>query len=365
MPAPATTAELLELVAKSGLVDEARLRALVERLTESGSLPADPRSFATELVRYGLTTYFQAKQLELGRWKRFDIGQYRLLEFIGTNTTCAFYLCECARMQRVVVIEVLPAELAGQQESLHRFYGQARAMAACAHPNIVCAYDINQADGVHFIVTEYVDGPRLYDIVQRGPLAPVRVAHYIAQAAHGLQHIHEQGLVHRNVKPHALLLNRHGAIKLGGMNIVLFRHDAPTADDNIRGTPNYIAPEQTLDSTRIDHRADVYSLGCVAYHLLTGQPPFTGARAAQKMIWHRTRDPRPIRELRPEVAEELAHVVDRMMAKAPDARYQSAAEVAEALEPRCRTAIPSPPAEELPQHCPRTREVIERSRPKP
>src|SRR5262245_24986800 len=144
MPAPTTTAELLELVARSGLTDEARLRALVEHLTESGSLPADPRAFATELIRNGCTSCFQAKQLLLGRWTGFDIGQYRLLEFIGTNTTCAFYLCECPRTQRVVVLEVLPPALADIPSTLDRFHREARAMARCCHPNIVSVHEVNQ-----------------------------------------------------------------------------------------------------------------------------------------------------------------------------------------------------------------------------
>jgi serine/threonine protein kinase len=359
MAAPTTTAELLELVAKSGLTDSTRLRALVEHLTESDSLPADPRDFATELIRYGLVTCFHAEQLLLGRWKRFCLGMYTVLERFGTDTTGTFFLGEHTRMQRVVTIKTLPITTAENPHGLHRFYAEARAMATCQHPNVACAYDINNEDGLHFIVMEYVDGARLYDIVRRGPLDPVRVANYIAQAAHGLHHIHEQGLVHRNVKPHVLLLDRRGMIKVGGMNIVLFRHDLST-NDKIRGTPNYIAPEQARDSVRVDCRADVYSLGCTAYHLLTGRPPFTGASAAQKMLWHQTREPEPIRSLRPEVPEELARVVERMMAKRAESRYPSAADAAEALEPWCRAPIPPPPAEELPQHCPRVREAIER-----
>jgi eukaryotic-like serine/threonine-protein kinase len=361
MPAPTTTAELLALVSQSGLTDESRLRALVDQLTESAPLPADPRVFATELIRYGFTTYFQTEQLLQGRWKRFRLGSYIVLERLGTDTMGTFFLCEDTRMQRVVAIKTLPILMAENPHDLNRFYREARAMAACNHPNVVCDHDISQVENLHFIAMEYVDGASLYDLVRRGPLDPVRVAHYMAQAAHGLQHIHEKGLVHRNVKPRAIFLDRRGRIKVGGMNIVLFRHDDQYADAAIRGTPNYIAPEQALDSSRVDHRADIYSLGGTFYHLLTGKPPFTGASAEQKINWHQTREPSPIRALRPEVPEEMARVVERMMAKSPTSRYQSAVEVAEALAPWSRTAIPPPAAEELPTHCPRAQEAILRA----
>ena len=364
MPAPTTTAELLELVAKSGLTDEPRLRGMVEHLTESGPLPVDPRALATELVRHGVTTGFQVEKLLRGEWQGFDIGQYRVLESIGANTTGALYLCECARLHRLVAVEVVPSWLAAIPNHLDRFFRQARAMASCSHENVVRAYEVAQDGNTHFIVMEYVDGARLYDIVRRGPLDPVRVAHYVAQAADGLQHVHDRGLVHRNVKPTNVLLDRRGRIKVGGMNIVLLPY--VTTDDAIRGTPNYIAPEQVTDSTRVDRRADVYSLGCTAYHLLTGRPPFTGGSAAEKLSWHQTRTPEPLRSLRPEVPEELGRVVERMMSKAPEARYQSTAEVAAALEPWCLTPVPPPPTQELPDHCPRVRAAIERtSRPQP
>ncbi len=354
MPAPTTTAELLELVFQSGLADEARLRAYVGSFAE-----ANPRDLANALIAAGFLTYFQANQLLLGRWRQFNIGQYRVLEQLGTDTTGTFFLCECTRMQRVVAVKVLPTALGRISSGLERFYREARAMAACNHPNIVCAYDVAYADDLHFVTMEYVDGASLYHIVRRRPLDPIRVAHYITQTADALQHMHEQGLVHRNVKPTKIIVDRSGRIKLGGMNIVLFRH-GPLVDAAIRGTPNYIAPEQAINSSGVDHRADIYSLGCTAYHLLTGQPPFTGGTRAQKLLWHQTLEPNPIRSLRPDVPVELALVIERMMSKDPAARHQSAAEVIAALEPWCRTPVDRPSSEELPDHCPRVCDALAR-----
>jgi serine/threonine protein kinase len=361
MSAPTTTPELLDLVYQSGLTNETQLRAYVGGLTETQSLPSGPSRFAGELVRDGFLTVFQAGELVQGKWKGFSLGRYLMLEKIGLGRSCAFYLCEDTQVQRVAAIKLLAPALAEVPDSLGRLYREARAMAACSHPNVVCAYHVDEAEGLHYLAMEYIDGANLLGLVRRGPLDPVRAAHYVSQAAAGLQHVHEQGLVHRNVKPGKLLLDRSGTVKLGGMSIVLFTGDAQHSEESLRGTPNYIAPEQAANSSGMNHRADIYSLGCTAYHLLTGRVPFPEGTAAEKIAWQRTREPQPIRELRPEVPEEMARVVERMMNKTPDARYQSAAEVAAALAPWCRTPIPPPATEELPDHCPRVREAIARS----
>ena len=184
MPAPANSSEFLEVVRKSGLIPEEQLRTELTRLrtTQPGSQTIEQLSAA--LIRDGLLTRFQAKQIKIGRYKRFDIaGKYRLLELLGIGGMGAVYLCEHVFMKRLVALKVLPTDKMREESALMRFYREARAVAALDHPNIVRAYDIDKNEGLHFLVMEYVDGASLQEVVARhGPLDPARAAHFAAQA---------------------------------------------------------------------------------------------------------------------------------------------------------------------------------------
>jgi serine/threonine protein kinase len=358
MPAPASADELLDLVRKSGVVDEARLDVHLKQLAEQSGVPSDPSALAGVLIRDGLLTYFQADQLLQGKWKRFFIGKYKVLERIGTGGMGQVFLCEHKLMRRRVAVKVLPAAKAADPSSLERFYREARAVAALDHPNIVHAYDIDQDDNLHFLVMEYVDGTNLQDLVKKfGPLDVPRACHYIYGAAVGLQHAYELGLVHRDIKPGNVLVDRSGVVKILDMGLARFFNDDEDAltrkyDETVLGTADYLAPEQALDSHGVDIRADVYGLGGTFYYLLTGQPPFPEGTIAQKLLWHQTREPTPLRSLRPDVPEDLAAVVAKMMAKDPAQRYQTPAEVIAALADWVKTPIPPPPDREMPQLSP-------------
>src|SRR5438552_3530507 len=202
MPAPTSATELVELMQRSGVVEAARLTAYLQALRERDAVPTDPKVFATQLIRDGVLTYFQAEQFLLGKWKRFSIGKYKVLERLGSGGMGQVFLCEHKLMRRKVAVKVLPTAKAEDSSSLERFYREARAVAALDHPNIVRAYDIDQDDNLHFLVMEYVDGSSLQEIIKRaGPMDVLRTAHYIRQAAMGLQHAHETAaLVHRDIK---------------------------------------------------------------------------------------------------------------------------------------------------------------------
>ncbi len=358
MPAPATADEFLDLVRKSGVVDESRLTVHLRKLGGRPGVPDDPQKLAAVLVRDGLLTYFQADQLLQGKWKRFFIGKYKVLERVGTGGMGQVFLCEHKLMRRRVAVKVLPAAKAQDASSLDRFQREARAVAALDHPNIVRAYDIDQDDGLHFLVMEYVDGTSLHDLVRKfGPLDPLRACHYVYGAAVGLEHAHEMGLIHRDIKPGNILVNRSGVVKVLDMGLARFFNDDEDQltrkyDENILGTADYLAPEQAIDSHSVDIRADLYSLGGTFYYLLTGQPPFPEGTVAQKLLWHQTRDPAPVRSVRPQVPEEVAAVVARMMAKDPARRYQTPAEVMAALAVWVQTPIPPPSDKEMPQLSP-------------
>jgi serine/threonine protein kinase len=358
MPAPASVQELLELVQKSGVTDEGRLKTYLARLTAQGGVPADPPRMAQFLVRDGLLTFFQAEQLLQGKWKRFSLGKYKVLEKLGSGGMGQVFLCEHKLMRRRVAVKVLPTNKAQDKASLERFYREARAVAALDHPNIVRAYDIDQDENLHFLVMEYVDGTNLQDLVRKfGPLDVLRACHYVYGGAVGLQHAHEIGLVHRDIKPGNILIDRSGVVKILDMGLARFFHDETDAitrqyDENVLGTADYLSPEQALDSHTVDIRADVYSLGATFYYLLTGSAPFPDGSVAQKLIWHQSREPRLLKSLRPEVPDEVVFVVQKMMAKRPEDRYQTPAELMAALAPFVTTPIPPPEERELPQLSP-------------
>jgi serine/threonine protein kinase len=296
MPAPTSADEFLQLARKSGVLDERRLDAYLETYTATEALPAEPARLAGILVRDGLLTHFQAEQFLLGKWRRFTIGKYKVLERLGAGGMGSVYLCEHKLMRRRVAVKVLPTAKADDPAALERFYREARAVAALDHPNIVRAYDIDQDDKLHFLVMEHVDGSNLQEIVKKsGPLDPIRAAHYIHQAALGLQHAHESaGLVHRDIKPGNILVDRNGIVKVLDMGLARFFHDqednlTKKFDENVLGTADYLAPEQAIDSHGVDIRADIYSLGATFYFCLTGRTPFNEGSVAQKLIWHQTR----------------------------------------------------------------------------
>jgi serine/threonine protein kinase len=354
MPPPAKNEEFLELIQKSGVVEAARVKSYVQKLNESAAQPAKPEELAEAMVRDGVLTYFQAEQLLQGKWKRFFIGKYKVLERIGTGGMGQVFLCEHKLMKRRVALKVLPAAKAQDPASLERFYREAKAVAALDHPNIVRAYDIDQDENIHFLVMEFVDGPNLQELVKKiGPLDPTRACHYIFGATVGLQHAHEMGLVHRDIKPGNVLVDRTGVIKVLDMGLARFFHDEDDQltkkyDENVLGTADYLAPEQALDSHSVDIRADIYSLGGTFYYLLTGSPPFPEGTIAQKLLWHQTRETRPIRSIRPDVPEALASIIETMMRKDPARRYQTPADVLTALAPWVQTPIAPPTEQEIP-----------------
>ncbi len=253
-------------------------------------------------MRDGLLTTFQAEQFLQGKWRRFTIGKYKVLERLGSGGMGSVYLCEHKLMRRRVAVKVLPSAKAEDTSSLERFYREARAVAALDHPNIVRAYDIDQDDKLHFLVMEHVDGCSLQEIIKKtGPMDVLRACHYIRQAALGLQHAHETaGLVHRDIKPGNILVDRNGIVKILDMGLARFFHDEDDMltkkfEENVLGTADYLAPEQALDSHSVDIRADIYSLGATFYFCLTGRTPFAEGTVAQKLIWHQTRQPKPLR----------------------------------------------------------------------
>jgi eukaryotic-like serine/threonine-protein kinase len=358
MPVPTTTDELLELIRKSELIPPQRLETFVGQ-AEAASSARTPRELMSLLIAGGLVTQFQAEQFLQGKWRGFTIGKYKVLERLGSGGMGTVYLCEHLMVGRKVAVKVLPTSQADNPSALGRFYREARAAGVLDHPNLVKAHDIDQEGGLHFLVMDYVDGASLQEIVSRfGPVSVARACDFVRQAANGLQAAHAAGLIHRDVKPANIMLERSGAIRLLDLGLARFYNDNVDLltlkydEKNVLGTADYVAPEQALNSHEVDIRADIYSLGATFYFLLTGQPPFAGGKIAQKLIWHQVRHPRPVHEVRPEVPAELGAVLEKMMAKNPAQRYQAPQEVIDALAPWTREPVPPPRPEEMPRLSP-------------
>jgi serine/threonine protein kinase len=341
---------------QSGVVEPNRLAAGVPEL------PDNPKEAARVLVREGWLTYFHAEQLLKGKWRGFCIGKYQILERLGCGGMGAVYLAEHSVLRRRVAVKVLPLHLAKESWFLDRFYREAQAVAAVNHPNIVHAHDVDRDGDFHYLVMEYVDGSSLQHIVHdHGPLSYLRAAHYLRQAALGLEHARGAGIVHRDIKPGNLLLDRQGVIKILDMGLACFaegprKNHVKPSERVMVGTDDYLAPEQIVDSDSVDIRADIYGLGATLHYLLTGKPPFPEAPSPSlKLIWHLTRTPPPVSEHRADVPPGLDKLLRQMMAKNPWERPQTPGDVAEALQPYTRQPIEPPPAKEMPQLSPALR----------
>jgi serine/threonine-protein kinase len=335
-----TSERFLDMVARSALVDPKASDKLVEKVRAKleGHLPENPKKLANVFVQQGLLTDWHVEKLLSGKYKGFFLGKYKLLGHIGTGGMSSVYLAEHTRMGDRRAIKVLPKSRVRDATYLARFQLEAKAIASLNHPNIVCAYDIDNEGDVHYIVMEYVDGIDMQQLVKRdGPLDFSTAADMIAQAARGLEHAHSKGVIHRDVKPANLLIDKKGSVRLLDMGLALVAagdEESLTVanNENVLGTADYLAPEQALNSHSVDHRADIYGLGCTLYFLLTGKPPFSDGTLAQRIAKHQTEMPKPIRQTRSDCPGELEGICVKMIQKDPRYRYQSAKEVAEALE---------------------------------
>jgi serine/threonine protein kinase len=334
---PASTAALLNLVRVSGIHAGV---ALDEQLAEGPELPPEPGRAAEMLVRRGVLTRFQAKQLLAGRHKGFRLGAYVILDLLGQGGMGAVYLAEHSTLRRRVALKVLRTQKAPDARvSVERFLREARAVAALDHPNIVRIHDVAQEADVHYLAMEYVEGQTLDRILARGNgIGAAQAVAYVAQAASGLQHAHEKGFVHRDIKPGNLILGTDGTVKI--LDMGLARSLTSSADNltemldkgAVVGTADYIAPEQALGDAKVDIRADIYSLGATFFALVTGKPPFQG-NTSQKLAQHQMRAAPDLSAEDPTFPPELARIASRMLAKKPQDRFQTPADLIAALAP--------------------------------
>jgi serine/threonine-protein kinase len=362
----ATAKQFLMALAARNLISQEQVAQIDSSLGGEG---IDPAALADRLVDQGLLTRFQVEQLFQDEGETLNLGQYRLLDRLGAGGMGQVFKAEHILMKRVVALKIIAAPLLPDPWAVERFHREIQAAARLWHPNVVAALDAAEDQGQHFLVMEYVDGTDLHHLVKQGGPLPIALAcEYIRQAALGLQHAHEHGLVHCDIKPANLMVC--GGVTSGGAasGDDIFSpttHHSPLTTHQIKildlglahlagkarvkpepapgggpssscwmGTPDFMAPEVGLDPNAADIRSDLYSLGCTFYYLLTGKTPFPGETWPEKLLQHQLDPATPVTEGRPDIPPEVADLLHhRLLAKDPAQRYQTPAELVEALRP--------------------------------
>lgn len=337
----------LELVQKSGLVPADKLKqALSELSKRAAGKPVQLEELSQFLISAGLITQWHHDKLLTGKFKGFFLGQYKLLSLLGTGGMSTVYLAEHSLSGQRRAIKVLPRARVNDKSYLDRFFREGRAAASLSHPNIVRIYDLANEEDVYYMVMEYVPGVDLHQKIQNeGPAKIEDALSYLGQAAEGLAHAHARSIVHRDIKPANLLLTSDGTLKILDLGLALVNEEQESLtlmhDEKVMGTADFLAPEQALNSHNVDARADIYSLGCTLYYLVTGQPPFAEGTIAQRIAMHQSRDPKPLRELRPDCPPLLEALCQRMMKKSPADRIPSCEKLLQAIE-ICRESLVPP-----------------------
>jgi serine/threonine protein kinase len=345
---------LCGLLMRSKLLTPDEVKNVYQRwLATARDNTASAPQFLKWLVAGQHLTEYQAGLIAKGQVDNFFLGQYKILERLGRGRMAGVYKA-VHQLGQVVAIKVLPPSKAKDAQILGRFQREARLAVKLKHPNVVRAFQVGEANGLHYLVMEYLDGETLDEIlVRRKRFPPNEAVRVVHQALTGLQHIHEQGLVHRDLKPGNIMLvpgpqpgepdsTLQATVKILdiGLGRQLFEESSQAAAQDLQltgegvllGTPEYLAPEQARNPHGSDIRADIYSLGCVLYHCLTGQPPFPDTNVLSQMVRHATETPRPLKELNPVVPDGLQQIINWMLAKDPGQRYPTPERAAQALQ---------------------------------
>jgi serine/threonine-protein kinase len=341
------------------LVDALRGRPILrpeqfdELLRDHAPAHADTQELAKALIRLRWLTIYQAKKIVAGKADELVIGPFVVLDRLGEGGMGKVYKAVQLSLNRVVALKVVRAALLKSEIALKRFEREVKAAADLNHPNIVRVFDAGQIADKHFLAMEYIAGSDLARLVREQGTLPVEMAcSCVRQAALGMQHAHDRKMVHRDIKPSNLLVAKDAKGQYSARNVVKIldmglarvhlddgsgEHLSSelTATGTVIGTPDFMSPEQAKNSSSVDHRSDLYSLGCTFYYLLTGQAPFTNGNALEKLLQHQMDAPRPVQLLRMDVPPEVATIVHCLLAKKPEDRFQSGAALAHALEPWC------------------------------
>jgi serine/threonine-protein kinase len=350
--------DLIQAIRASGLFAPEQFQALVREVAPSGG---DALAVLKHLIKTDRITRYQLKKILHGRSAELFIGPYVITDKLGSGGMGKVYRAREPTTGRALALKVVRPALVVNPTVRGRYAREVQAAGKLDHPNIVRVFDAGEADGKFYLAMEFVDGIDLARLMHDyGALQVAEACEYVRQAGLGLQHAHDRGFVHRDVKPSNIVVagERHlpqatepAVVKI--LDLGLARAIDPedmvvpdlTRDHTVVGTPDYMAPEQAKNSKQVDPRADLYSLGCALYFLLTGQVPFPGTSVIEKILAHQTEPPPPLQALRPDVPAAVAEIVARLMAKRPEDRIRSAGELAELLAPHARYPAGAPPVD--------------------
>lgn len=337
MQVPTAAQEFLELLGKSGLLTAAQ----IQRATEASGISLDmtAEASAKRLVRNRFLTPFQAERLLEGRYRGLVIDRYRIREILGFGGMGCVFIAEDPQEQKKVALKVLSIEHSVDAGMLARMKLEARAGMLLNHPNIVRTYRMDTTGALYFLVLQLVRGITLHELVAlQGARNWQAVCDIGMQAAEGLAEAHRKGIVHRDIKPANFLIEKDGKVSILDFGLALM--DGVEEEEfslsmlfgqDCLGTPDYIAPEQSLDSRNVDGRADIYSLGATLYVALTARLPFPEKTNREKLEAQRTRQPRTVCEIRPDIPPEIGAIIARMMEKDPAKRFQTAGQLVAAF----------------------------------
>jgi CheY-like chemotaxis protein len=336
---------LLQTLIGMALVRSDEWNSLPALVQEELSRLSDSSLLLGRLVQKGLLTQYQADRISKGAMAELILGNYRVLDFLGSGAMSSVFKAEHRRLHRPVAIKVITLAESDDPRILERFFNEMWIVAHLQHPNIVVAFDAGElpstrigVTSVQYLVMEYIPGQDLEQYVNtHGPLDPSLACDLIYQTADALDEAHQHHLIHRDIKPSNIRVTPEGQSKLVDFGVARHRSKRNTDHGQVVGSVAYLAPEQALDSRSVDIRADIYALGGTLFWCLTGQLPFAGQGNVLVELARRARQPPPsARALRPELAPELDAVVAKMMATSPADRYPTAKAVMKALMPFLR-----------------------------
>ncbi len=340
---------LCRLIAGSRLHSPQQVQLLLQRWQIAAREPNNAVHFLRWLIANRHLTEYQAARLGKSKTGGFFVGPYQILDRIGQGRMAGVYKAQSAP-GRVVAVKVLPPSKAKDPETLGRFQREARLALQLNHPAVVRTLEVGVASDLHYIVMEHLEGETLEALLKaRGALPPLEAVRIAFLTTLGMQHLHEQGLVHRDLNPSNLMLcpapkeeenTLRSSVKILDIGLGRKLFDPSdvagsaglTTEESVLGTAAYLAPEQARDARRVDIRADIYSLGCTLYHMLAGRSPFQDDNVVRQMLRHAHEEPTPLHELHRAISPQLSQVVATMLAKEPPDRYPTPAAAAAALQ---------------------------------
>ncbi len=345
-PSEGIPADLLPVIRASGVLTDRQLADIKSKVL-SGEYPFDVKELGERLVHDKILTEYQVNRFLKNKSHGLVVGRYAILDRLGSGSMGRVYKAHHVLMDRVVALKIIAPEIVSNERVVARFQREMKLVGRLDHPNVVRAFDADQTGNVLYIVMEYIPGVSLGQRLRKGPLPVAEMIDYAGQAALGLAHAHEQGIVHRDIKPSNLLLGEDKRIKVLDLGLgVLMEADLEatfaTADGIAVGTIDYMSPEQACGKD-VDGRSDLYSLGCAVYHLITGRLPFPGESPIERLGKRISGKPVPLADVLPDSPASLSRVMDRLLAHKPSDRFQTAAEVAEALQALTRPRNKSGP----------------------